>query len=1050
MSSPSASSSAAAAAAPKPPHRLVVKPLTKHLTIATTINGRKRTLVDTNDALQLAETNYPVRFYFPRDALQWSFALKPSDHAETYCPFKGFAQYHDVAEAGSRIPDLKAAIWSYATPFSTSDALDIRGHFCLTAPSDQFQVKLDGRNITADDARTINDQLLAASPSDVSSPSLPRHVLHQEHRSRATARSTSATLQPPSMKRSVSSSSSTAPPDSFPISLPLGGELEIDSTNPVLADMLYRLDDQAHHDERHPHLQHETQHANGADTAAHGTDATTAAPIDDHLLWFKGQPWYRRPSEKWLRPFAFLIAMAGGMCMGPKLELLNMLVCEQVLGDTYVGGGDVIVPQPSLNTTAQASHRDSATHQPIHLDTFQPWTAPGVGEASHHDAVTLYLAALDQPNSTVIPVPRRPSKACFASPEVQSSLATLQLLMTLSMGILAALTTGFWSNLSSRRGRLPVLRISMAGIVFTDVVILTAALVPRSKLPFGYSFLVLGTTVEGLLGGYSASIAIHQSYISDVTPSGTRAHIFAHFMGIVYAGLAVGPTLGGLIVKHTGNLLAPFWFALAMHLLYVLGVFFFIPESTSKQFRAKALHEYNESRAEMKRKVDERKSAEQQPLLASRAWQGERKPLKKRAWTRVKVMFMSSILYAPLEPLTFLLPKKVVVDDEAEESADQTGSSGVSTPRANALAPPEASASHISVSRVEPKTRYDYNLSFLSLAYFTETSIYGIMAYKLQYAQEQFIWGSAELGMYLTFLSVARVLALTAILPLVIKLLHRPVKALRLPQDGPPVEEEQTLAPDSRRHSTLDDEGRPHRRMSSYGATGQSSPIDSGEEEEEEEEDNGEWDETKKSVEELWTLRAKHLRLIHDSKFDLKLVKISVIVNTISYAMLIFSNTPELFYLATALTSLGGGGGAAMSSLALALLKSPADAGKLFGAWSITSAISGTVVGPILFAEVFKRTTKTFPPAIFVVGTGLFVVSFLLLCGVKVRKPISLPALPARPHPAPATEGRAEADTATHKSAYRSSTFKGAYTMKTAKPGGGKAASSRPGLPAFD
>ncbi|CDS00867.1 uncharacterized protein SPSC_03185 [Sporisorium scitamineum] len=1042
----SGSSSPSAAAAAKPPHRLVVKPLGQQLTITTTINGRKRTLVDTNDALQLAESNYPIRFYFPRDALQWSFALKPSDHAETYCPYKGFAQYHDVAEAGSRIQELKAAIWSYTTPFSTSDAADIRGHYCLSAPSEQFQVKIDGRSMNRDDARSMNDQLLAASPSHVASPSLPRQVLEEERRLRASARSTSATLQPPSMKRSVSNSSN-APPETFPISLPLGGELEIDSTNPVLADMIYRLDDEAHHDEHRPHRQHDAEQANsGGDNAADGTDGTTAAPVDDHLLWFKAQPWYRRPSEKWLRPFAFLIAMAGGMCMGPKLELLNMLVCEQVLGDTYVGGGDVIVPQPPLNATKQTSHGSAALRQSFHLDSFQPWTAPHVGEGSSNDAITASFAALGQPNSTVIPVPRRPSKACFASPEVQSSLATLQLLMTLSMGILAALTTGFWSNLSSRRGRLPVLRISMAGIVFTDIVILTAALVPRSKLPFGYSFLVLGTTVEGLLGGYSASIAIHQSYISDVTPSGTRAHIFAHFMGIVYAGLAVGPTLGGLIVKHTANLLAPFWFALVMHLLYVLGVFFFIPESTSKEFRAKALHEYKESRAEMKRKVDERKTAEQQPLLNSRGWQGERKPLRKRAWKRIKVLFMSSVLYAPLEPLTFLLPKKVVID-EAEEAADQAGSSGTSTPRTNALAPPEASASHISVSRVEPRTRYDYNLSFLSLTYFTETSIFGIMSYKLQYAQEQFIWGSAELGMYLTFLSVARVLALTAILPLVIKLLHRPVKALRLPQDGPPVEEEQTVAPDSRRHSTLDDEGRPHRRMSSYGATGQSSPIDSAEEQDEE---DGEWDETKKSVEELWTLRAKHLRLIHDSKFDLKLVKISVIVNTISYAMLIFSNTPELFYLATALTSLGGGGGAAMSSLALALLKSPADAGKLFGAWSITSAISGTVVGPILFAEVFKRTTKTFPPAIFVVGTGLFVISFLLLCGVKVRKPISLPALPARPHPAPSTEERSEVDPATQKSAYRSSTFKSAYSMKTAKPNGGKDSSSRPRLPAFE
>ncbi|SPO22123.1 uncharacterized protein UTRI_02128_B [Ustilago trichophora] len=1036
--------------ASKPPHRIIVKPLGRQLTITTLINGRRRTLVDTSDALQLAESNYPIRFYFPRDALQWSFALKPSDHNETYCPFKGFAQYHDIAEAGSRIGDLKGSIWSYSTPFTTSDAYDVRGHFCLAAPSNQFDVKIDGRAITQDDAKRMNDSVLAASPSTVSSPSLPRDVLEEERRSRSTKRSTSATLQPPVMKRSASSGSN-APPQSFPIARPLGGELEIDSTNPVLADMIYRLDDEDQEEERHPSHHHEAESSQNGDNAG-GADGDGPSSVDDHLLWFKDQPWYRRPSEKWLRPFALLIATAGGMCMGPKLELLNMFVCEEVLGDSYVGGGDIIVPRPSTNSsTTHLAHGPSHLPSGVHLKTFQPWLASSsssaAGIASDADAVTSYLAALEQPNSTVIPVPKRPSKACFASPEVQSSLATLQLRMTLSMGILAALTTGFWSNLSSRRGRLPVLRISMIGIVFTDLVILTAALVPRSKLPFGYSFLVLGTTLEGLLGGYSAAIAIHQSYISDVTPSGTRAHIFAHFMGIVYAGLALGPTLGGLIVKHTDNILAPFWFALAMHLLYVVGIFTFIPESTSKEFRAKALQEYKESRAEIKRKADERKTAELQPLLNSSSWEGDRRPFKKRAWKRVKVMFMDSVLYAPLEPLSFLLPKKVIVNEE--EEPEQHASSGASTPRPGALAAPEASASHISVSRVAPKTRYDYNLSFLSLTYFTETAIIGIMSFKMQYAQEQFIWGSAELGMYLTFLSITRVLALTFILPVAIKFLHRPVKALRLPQDGPPVEEEQTVAPDSRRQSTLDDEGRPHRRMSSYGALDQSRPVNQ-DSEDGQQEDDAEWDDTKKSVEELWTLRAKHLRLIHDSKFDLKLAKISCFVNTVSYALLIFSNTPQLFFLATAITSLGGGGGAAMSSLALALLKSPADAGKLFGAWSITSAISGTVVGPILFAEVFKRTTKTFPPAIFVVGTGMFVIAFLLLCCVKVRKPISLPPLPARPHPAPGMEERTEAET-TSKSAYRSSTFKNAFSMKTAKRRDGTdAKTSRPGLPAFD
>ncbi len=102
--------------------------------------------------------------------------------------------------------------------------------------------------------------------------------------------------------------------------------------------------------------------------------------------------------------------------------------------------------------------------------------------------------------------------------------------------------------------------------------------------------------------------------------------------------------------------------------------------------------------------------------------------------------FVGSVLYAPLEPLSFLLPNKVAINEDEEPTPP---SSGVSTPRiggGGVLAAPEASASHISVSRVAPKMRYDTNLFVLSLTYFSETAVYGVMSFKMQYAQEQFIW----------------------------------------------------------------------------------------------------------------------------------------------------------------------------------------------------------------------------------------------------------------------------------------------------------------------
>ncbi len=96
-----------------------------------------------------------------------------------------------------------------------------------------------------------------------------------------------------------------------------------------------------------------------------------------------------------------------------KLELLNMFVCEQVLGDAYVGGGEVIVPPQAGNASLlNAFDSITAAGHGLQVNSYQPW----INSAPSHE-ITTYLSALEQPNSTVIPVPRRPSKACFSSPK---------------------------------------------------------------------------------------------------------------------------------------------------------------------------------------------------------------------------------------------------------------------------------------------------------------------------------------------------------------------------------------------------------------------------------------------------------------------------------------------------------------------------------------------------------------------------------------------------------------------------------------------------------
>jgi MFS family permease len=54
-------------------------------------------------------------------------------------------------------------------------------------------------------------------------------------------------------------------------------------------------------------------------------------------------------------------------------------------------------------------------------------------------------------------------------------------------------------------------------------------------------------------------------------------------MGLLFVGIAVGPTIGGLLISKTGDLLSVYYLAASIHLLYLVSVLFIVPESLSKE-----------------------------------------------------------------------------------------------------------------------------------------------------------------------------------------------------------------------------------------------------------------------------------------------------------------------------------------------------------------------------------------------------------------------------------------------------------------------------------
>lgn len=90
--------------------------------ISVTIN--QETIGETNNALVLAEANYPTAYYLPLETLPVG-TLQPSDHT-TYCPFKGTANYYHLTHGGSTYEN---AVWCYRDPYD--EVLTIKDHIAI-------------------------------------------------------------------------------------------------------------------------------------------------------------------------------------------------------------------------------------------------------------------------------------------------------------------------------------------------------------------------------------------------------------------------------------------------------------------------------------------------------------------------------------------------------------------------------------------------------------------------------------------------------------------------------------------------------------------------------------------------------------------------------------------------------------------------------------------------------------------------------------------------------------------------------------------------------
>ncbi|KAH0537589.1 hypothetical protein FGG08_005621 [Glutinoglossum americanum] len=187
---------------------------------------------------------------------------------------------------------------------------------------------------------------------------------------------------------------------------------------------------------------------------------------------------------------------------------------------------------------------------------------------------------LQDPSFVVLPITFGEDNPQCQIPEVQALVSRFTLYGNLITGILSAIVSPRLGSLSDRYGRKKVIATSMLGMMIAEAITIVTA--TWADL-FSVNWLLLGFLFDGIFGSFTAVMAITHSYATDCTTPANRNVVFGYFHGCLFTGIALGPIIGGYIVRITGQILSIFYLALGAHLLSATFLLLVIPESLSRE-----------------------------------------------------------------------------------------------------------------------------------------------------------------------------------------------------------------------------------------------------------------------------------------------------------------------------------------------------------------------------------------------------------------------------------------------------------------------------------
>ena len=120
------------------------------------------------------------------------------------------------------------------------------------------------------------------------------------------------------------------------------------------------------------------------------------------------------------------------------------------------------------------------------------------------------------------------------------------------------------------------------------------------------------------------------------------------------------------------------------------------------------------------------------------------------------------------------------------------------------------------------------------------------------------------------------------------------------------------------------------------------------------------------------------------SKLDLLIIRSCLALQTVLFGVLALNVSASTFVIISLVLTLGSADSPAFSSLALSLLPSSREAGRLFGALSVIHAIGGTLISPLLFGTLFAYTVGTYAPTVFALATGLLFIALIITFMIRL------------------------------------------------------------------